>query len=201
LHLQRGRGSLRPRHRTGRPGATGATGASDPRRRCLLHQREQTGDGAAGPLHLPAVAVAPPACRGGPGTASHRHRAAGRRLPAHRPGPVLAGGVGAARQLARRLAAGRRAGRGTGRGRRAGGRAGRRAGGRGGDRAARRRGDRDPAGRIVRGWAARFLADPRTWLALAGLVVGAALVARPLARRIGAPVWLTAAALLAAALV
>lgn len=53
----------------------------------------------------------------------------------------------------------------------------------------------------MRGWAAQFLADPRTWLALAGLVVVAALVARPLARRIGAPVWLTAAALLAAALV
>jgi hypothetical protein len=53
----------------------------------------------------------------------------------------------------------------------------------------------------MRGWAAEYLSDPRTWIAAAGLVVLAAVAARPVARRAGWPVWTTAATLLSAAVV
>lgn len=53
----------------------------------------------------------------------------------------------------------------------------------------------------MRGWASQFLADPRPWLVLAGLVALAAVAARPLARRTGQPVWLALATLLAAAVI
>jgi VanZ like family len=51
------------------------------------------------------------------------------------------------------------------------------------------------------GWAVEYLADPRTAVAIVGLVLLAALAARPVALLTGWPVWTTAAMLQAAAVV
>jgi hypothetical protein len=53
----------------------------------------------------------------------------------------------------------------------------------------------------MRGWAAEYLADPRTWIVAVGLFGLAVLAVRPIARRTGWPVWTTAATLLSAAVV
>lgn len=53
----------------------------------------------------------------------------------------------------------------------------------------------------MRGWAAEYLADSRTWVVAIGLALLAVAVARPLARRTGWPVWTTVAFLLSAAVV
>jgi hypothetical protein len=53
----------------------------------------------------------------------------------------------------------------------------------------------------VRGWAAEYLADARTWVVAAILAVLAVLAARPVARRMGWPVWTTVATLLSVAVV
>lgn len=53
----------------------------------------------------------------------------------------------------------------------------------------------------MRGWAAEYLSEPRTWVVAIGLAVLALVGARLVARRTGWPVWTTAATLLSAALV
>lgn len=53
----------------------------------------------------------------------------------------------------------------------------------------------------MRGWAADFLADPRTWVVAVSLAGLALVSARPLARRTGWPVGATAGTLLSAVLV
>lgn len=53
----------------------------------------------------------------------------------------------------------------------------------------------------MRGWAADLLADPRTLVWFTGLALLALLGTWPLARRTGAPVWMVAGTLLAAAVV
>jgi VanZ like family len=53
----------------------------------------------------------------------------------------------------------------------------------------------------MRGWAAEYLADARTWVVAIGLALLAVLAARPVARRTGWPVWTTAATLLSVAVV
>jgi hypothetical protein len=53
----------------------------------------------------------------------------------------------------------------------------------------------------VRGWAADYLSDSRTWVVAVGLAVLALVAARPVARRTGWPMWTTAATLLSAAVV
>lgn len=53
----------------------------------------------------------------------------------------------------------------------------------------------------MRGWAAEYLADARTWVAAIGLGLLAVLAARPVARRTGWPVLTTVATLLSVAVV
>jgi hypothetical protein len=53
----------------------------------------------------------------------------------------------------------------------------------------------------MRGWAADYLTDPRTWIVAVSLLGLAAIAVRPVARRTGWPVWTTAATLLSAAVV
>jgi hypothetical protein len=53
----------------------------------------------------------------------------------------------------------------------------------------------------MRGWAAEYLSDARTWVVAAGLALLAVLAARPVARRTGWHLWTTVGTLLSVAVV